>query len=147
MTTWTLREDIGDANERIAAGKQILEAFGRWSVPETETMIAFASRADASGGCAITETDDVFAIADAAARFEAWYSWDIVPAMDLQDGKTIEFLLNSSTFNGWTTVALRASRVDMSPGLPSGGHSRSDQGRQRASHRPGSETPAECLVT
>src|SRR5271169_3747790 len=69
MTTWTFREGEGDSGERIAEGKKLLEAFGRWSVPENETMIAFVLRADGSGGCAISETDDVTALADAAQEF------------------------------------------------------------------------------
>lgn len=100
MTTWTLREGVGDSSERIAEGKKILEAFGRWTVPEGETMIAFVARADGSGGCAISESDDVLALADAAAKFGAWFTWEIVPVMDLTDAKTVEFLINSSTFHG-----------------------------------------------
>jgi hypothetical protein len=99
MTTWTLREGSGDSAERIAEGRKILEAFGRWSVPEGETMIAFVARADGSGGCAISETDNVYAIADAAAKFNAWYTWEIVPVMDLTSDKTIEFLMETSTFH------------------------------------------------
>ena len=99
MTTWTLREDIGDVDARIAAGKSVLEGFSRWSVPEGVTMIAFVARADGSGGCAIAETDDVLALADPAGKFLAWYEWEIVPVMDLQDSKTIESLINSSTFH------------------------------------------------
>lgn len=37
-------------------------------------------------------------LADAAEKLNAWYEWEIVPVMDLQDSKTIEFLINSSTF-------------------------------------------------
>ena len=99
MTTWTVREDIGDADARIAAGKSALEAFGRWSVPEGVKMIAFVARADGSGGSAIAETDDVVALADPAAKFLAWYEWEIVPVMDMQDSRTIEFFINSSTFH------------------------------------------------
>jgi len=99
MTTWTLREGEGSSAERMAEGKKILEAFGRWSVPESETMIAFVARADGSGGTAITETDDVYAIADAAAKFNAWYTWEITPVMDLTDPKTVEFLINTSAFH------------------------------------------------
>jgi len=99
MTTWTLRDGQGDSAERIAEGKRILEAFGRWSVPANERMIAFVARADGSGGCAISETDDVTALADAAAKFAAWYTWEIVPVMDLSDAATVEFLINSSTFH------------------------------------------------
>lgn len=97
---WTLRDGNGDSSERISEGKKILEAFGRWTVPENETMIAFVARADGSGGCAINETDDVTALADAAAKFSAWYTWEIVPVMDLTDAKTVEFLINASTFHG-----------------------------------------------
>jgi Protein of unknown function (DUF3303) len=71
MTTWTLREGNGDASERIAEGKKILEAFGRWAIPEGEKMIAFVARADGNGGCAISESDDATALADAAAKFSA----------------------------------------------------------------------------
>ena len=99
MTTWTLRDGVGSSAERIAEGKNILEAFGRWSVPEGETMISFVARADGSGGCAISETDDALALADAAAKFNAWYTWEITPVMDLTDAKTIEFLINSSAFH------------------------------------------------
>jgi hypothetical protein len=99
MTTWTLRDGNGDSSERIAEGKKILEAFSRWTIPEGESMIAFVARADGSGGCAISETNDVTALADAAAKFSAWYTWEIVPVMDLSDPKTVEFLVNASTFH------------------------------------------------
>jgi hypothetical protein len=99
MTTWTLRPGNGDSAERIAEGRKILEAFGRWSVPEGETMLAFVARADGSGGCAISETQSVYALADAAAKFSAWYTWEIVPVMDLTDAKTIEFLVETSGFH------------------------------------------------
>ncbi len=99
MTTWTLRDGNGDSSERIAEGKKILEAFGRWTVPEGETMIAFVLRADGNGGCAISESDDATSLADAATKFSAWYTWEIVPVMDLNDPKTIEFLINASTFH------------------------------------------------
>ena len=99
LTTWTLRDGEGTSADRIAEGKKILEAFGRWSVPENETMIAFVSRVDGSGGVAISETDDATALADAAAKFSAWYTWEITPVMDLTDDKTIEFLINSSSFH------------------------------------------------
>jgi hypothetical protein len=87
------------SSERIAEGKKILKAFGRWTVPEGETMIAFVLRADGNGGCAISESDDVTSLADAATKFSAWYTWEIVPVMDLNDPKTIEFLINASTFH------------------------------------------------
>ncbi len=99
MTTWTIRDDIGDADARIAAGKRVLDSFGRWSVPEGETMIALVARADGNGGYAISDSTDVTALADAAAKFSAWYTWEIVPVMDLTDTKTLEFLLNASTFH------------------------------------------------
>ena len=99
MTTWTLRDGSESPAERVAEGKKILEAFGRWSVPEGEKMIAFVAKADGSGGCAISESDNVLALADAAAKFGAWYTWEIVPVMDLADTKTIEFFLETSTFN------------------------------------------------
>ena len=93
MTTWTLRDDLGDADQRIAAGKAI-EAFGRWTLPEGVTLQSFVARADGGGGCSISETDDVLALSDAAEKFNAWYKWEIVPVMDLTDDKTIEFLIN-----------------------------------------------------
>ena len=99
MTTWTLRDGPGSSAERIAEGKKILEAFGRWTVPESETMIAFFARADGSGGVAISESDDVYALADAAQKFNAWYTWEIVPVMDLTEDATIEFLINTSGFH------------------------------------------------
>ena len=99
MSTWTLRDGVGTPAERIAEGKAILAAFSRWSVPEGEKMISFVARADGSGGCAISESDDVLALADAAAKFSAWYTWEIVPVMDLTDTKTIEFFMETSTFH------------------------------------------------
>jgi hypothetical protein len=41
----------------------------------------------------------VYALADAAAKFSAWYTWEIVPVMDLTDAKTIEFLVETSGFH------------------------------------------------
>ena len=99
MTTWTLRDNCGSGADRIAEGKRILEAFGRWSVPANERMVAFVARADGNGGCAISETDDVTALGDAAAKFAAWYDWEITPVMDLADPKTVEFLITTSTFH------------------------------------------------
>lgn len=99
MTTWTLRAGEGGSAERIAEGRKILEAFGRWSVPDGEELLAFVARADGSGGVAISESDDVYALADAAAKFNAWYTWEITPVMDLTDDRTIEFLINTSTFH------------------------------------------------
>ena len=99
MTTWTLRDDLGDAQKRLAAGKDILAAFARWTVPEGVTFISFVARADGNGGCSISESDDVLALSDAAEKFNAWYTWEIVPVMDLTDAKTTEFLMTSSTFH------------------------------------------------
>ncbi len=99
MTTWTLRDTGAEGVERIAEGKRILEAFGRWSVPDNERMIAFVARADGTGGCAISETDDVTALADGAAKFGVWYDWESTPVMDLADAKTVEFMINTSTFH------------------------------------------------
>ncbi len=99
LTTWTLRDGPASSAERIAEGKKILEAFGRWTVPEGETLIAFVGRADGSGGVAISESEDVYALADAAAKFNAWYTWEITPVMDLADPATLEFFINTSGFN------------------------------------------------
>jgi len=99
MTTWTIRPGEGSSADRIAEGKKLLEAFGRWTVPEGESILMFVTRADGKGGVAISESDNVYALADAAAKFEPWFTWEIVPVMDLTDNATIEFLISTSGFH------------------------------------------------
>lgn len=43
MTTWTIRPGEGSSADRIAEGKKLLEAFGRWTVPEGESILMFVT--------------------------------------------------------------------------------------------------------
>jgi hypothetical protein len=99
VTIWTQKDRGGSSAESIAEGKKVLEALGRWSAPEGETILEQVIRVDGRGGFAISESDDAVALADAVAKFSAWFDWEVIPVMDLMDERTLNHLGGAAAFH------------------------------------------------
>ena len=99
MVIWTQRDLGGSSAERQSEAKKVLEALGRWSQPEGETIISQVVRVDGKGGFALTESDSGIALADAASKFAAWFEWDIIPVVDLMDEGTLNLFGESVAFH------------------------------------------------
>ena len=99
VTIWTAKDRGGSSAEAIAESKKVLEALGRWSSPEGETVIEQVVRVDGKGGFAISESNDAVALADACAKFGAWFDWEVIPVMDLMDDRTLTLFGEAQAFN------------------------------------------------
>jgi hypothetical protein len=99
VTMWTPKDPVGSSDEQHEETKKGLAALGRWSAPESETILELVTRLDGQGGFAVSETDDPVALADAAAKFSAWFDFEVIPVMDLLDERTLNHFGEAVAFN------------------------------------------------
>ncbi len=85
VVSWTAR-GLAD-NE--AAFKRSLQVFNKWSPPEGDVFSEFLQRVDGTGGYAIVESDNPLNLLDSAAKFGAWFQFEVVPVVDIADGMQV----------------------------------------------------------
>ena len=82
--SWTPRGG-GSGTEAEEEAKRSLAAFSKWSPPEGVTFHQFLSRLDTGGGYAVVEADDPLLVAEGPAKFAPWFSFEVVPVVDIMD--------------------------------------------------------------
>ncbi len=81
---WTRRHGATDMEADLAAERRTFDA---WMPDHRLTLLHFLSRADGRGGMALVEVDepDGKLLGRAAAIFNPWYEFEIIPVMDIPD--------------------------------------------------------------
>lgn len=88
LVSWTIRNG-GSAEEQDAAGRKLLETFGKWSPPADQDFQQFLGRIDGQGGYAVIETDNAAGLQDAPSKFAPWLDFTIVPVVDIMDSVAV----------------------------------------------------------
>jgi hypothetical protein len=88
VLAWTTRPG-GSGADLEAANLRVLALFSNWAPHSGETIHQFVARADANGGFAVVETDNLAGLALDSAKFAPYLEFSVYPVVDIQEGAAI----------------------------------------------------------
>jgi hypothetical protein len=95
VVTWTTRTGASVADNEAAVSR-VLSVFSKWTPPADTTFHQFLGRLDGTGGFSVIETDNPESVGEAAAKFNPYFRFEIIPVNDI--GETTRLLSEGVEF-------------------------------------------------